>query len=206
MATLFQPDLAFEGIDAAWLLDLKTTTDEFDTSLDMQDDATLLREASTRDRIIKGNALNTKILWLAHYGQDFYYSRDSARYNHYIIVEANKTGGQRTGNLPPALARNIDFLKIVGTDIFRFKNKGEHPLEIYFSDTPTGLPTGPLHALAPAADVKKKASELGFSTTKHAPHAPQHRHRPHALRSFPGLASHRSSLSVIGHPSSLSVL
>lgn len=166
VATLFQPDLASEGIDAPWLLALKNQADALSDALDAQDDAALMREATTRDRIHKGNALHAMTMRLASYGQDYYYSRNSTKYGQYKVVETTKTGGQRTGNIGPAEVKNIDFVNAVSTDIFRFKNKGEHAFEVYFSDTTGGLPTGEVFAVDAGGDVKMKATELGYSSTK----------------------------------------
>lgn len=77
--------LASEGLTAAVISNLTTITNNFDTSIDVKEDAVKNRDIKTQDRIEKGNALYKEMVRLCNTGKSIYFTTDEAKYNDYVI-------------------------------------------------------------------------------------------------------------------------
>lgn len=99
MATLFLPLLAAKGLTQQMINDLATSTAQFDNAIDAQDDAVRLRDSNTAERAELGNLLYNKIVEVFEDGKDYWFTRNEAKYNDYVLY----TGG----GSPPVSTTNI---------------------------------------------------------------------------------------------------
>jgi len=58
---------------------------DFDTAIDVKQDAVKNRDIKTQDRIIKGNAVFKEITRLCNSGKSLFVNTDEAKYNDYVI-------------------------------------------------------------------------------------------------------------------------
>lgn len=93
MSNIFLPDLAVKGVTQAMIDALETDIKNYDKSYDDQQDAKLLRNSITYERLLLANELYALITELFDYGKDYWSSRNAARYKDYLIY--NTTSGKK---------------------------------------------------------------------------------------------------------------
>lgn len=81
-------DLASEGLNVAFLAALDGLVADFDTKIDLQNDAEEARDIATEDRIEAGNALYRTGSKFCNTGKDIWINVDEAKYNDYVIYDA----------------------------------------------------------------------------------------------------------------------
>jgi len=84
-ATFFLTRLSEEGVTAAQIADLKSTSISFEDAIENQLDAINDREIATEERTEAGNALYLKLVKLCNTGKDIWASTSEAKYNDYLI-------------------------------------------------------------------------------------------------------------------------
>lgn len=94
LATEYLPSLAEKGLTQTIIDNLNTILLSFDNSLDSKESSVEDRDESTQERIILANTLYSQIAEIFDYGKEYYYTRDEAKYNDYIIYD------NPTSNLP----------------------------------------------------------------------------------------------------------
>lgn len=94
LSTEYLPSLAEKGLTQTIIDSLNSILLTFDNSIDAKAAAIDTRDESTQKRITIANALYTQISEVFDYGKDYYYTRDEAKYNDYIIYD------NPTSNLP----------------------------------------------------------------------------------------------------------
>jgi len=87
VAETFLADLAPKGLTQAIIDALKTTNNQFDDKIDLQDDAKRQRDIATAARIRLGNNLYAKIAEVCDYGKEYWATRNEAKYNDYVIYD-----------------------------------------------------------------------------------------------------------------------
>ncbi len=162
-ATQQQAALAAQGVDAAFLLALAATIDALDQVIDAKNAAVRTRDNSTRDRVLLGNSLYGDILKISRAGKDYYYSRNEAKYNDYVLEEAS--GQQvRTGDLVPSVVVPVTFDNILAADDLRLACTGTQPIYYWFAATNAEPDAAtPLITLQPDEAVQNTASVLGWT-------------------------------------------
>ena len=100
VATAQPTQLASEGLTAAVITNLTTVTTNFDTSIDVQQDAVKNRDIKTQDRVEKGNAVYKEITRLCNTGKSIFVNTDEAKYNDYVIYNS-PFGTDETPLVPP---------------------------------------------------------------------------------------------------------
>ena len=95
VGTALQPQLASEGIDAAFLDGFTAAIEAYDNSLDAVNIAEEARDAQTEDRVEKGNTLYKEIVRVCNIGKDVFAPVSEAIYNDYVIENfvGNGTSG-----------------------------------------------------------------------------------------------------------------
>ena len=87
VATTQLADLSSEGLTGTTVTAINTMVTNFDTSIDVKEDAINNRDIKTQDRIDKGNAVYKELMRFANIGKDIWASTDQARYNDYVIYD-----------------------------------------------------------------------------------------------------------------------
>jgi hypothetical protein len=100
VATAQLTQLASEGLTAAVITNLTSITTNFDTSIDVQQEAVKNRDIKTQDRVEKGNAVYKEITRLCNTGKSIFVNTDEAKYNDYVIYNT-PTGTDETPLVPP---------------------------------------------------------------------------------------------------------
>lgn len=100
VATAQLAQLASEGLTAAVITNLTTITTNFDTAIDVQQDAVKNRDIKTQDRVEKGNAVYKEITRLCNTGKSLFVTTDEAKYNDYVIYNT-PSGNNETPPVPP---------------------------------------------------------------------------------------------------------
>ena len=141
MATQYLTELAAKGLTAGMITDLDALTDALDDAIDTQDEAIRARNVGTQERIELANGLYAKIVEVFDFGKDYWFSRNEAKYNDYIIY--NEPGGGAnppetvvTGMVAPMTTENV----ATGIDAkatIRVKNIGSIPFMVCNSAGPS---------------------------------------------------------------------
>ncbi len=79
--------LSEKGLTQEEITALKNRTQDFDHCIDTKDEAVRKRDMATAQRLMLGNELYKLITEVFDYGKDYWYSRDEAKYNDYIIYD-----------------------------------------------------------------------------------------------------------------------
>lgn len=98
----FQTALNAEGITPIWLTDYRTAIVLLDDELDNVEKAEEIRDKSAQVRIQKGNKVYREVVRLTNIGKDYFFSRDEAYYNDYVIenfIGGSKPPVTKTGNV-----------------------------------------------------------------------------------------------------------
>ena len=96
LAMQYLPQLAPKGVTPILITELDSATTILDEAIDTQDTANRMRNLATHERVEMANALYAIIVELFDFGKDYWYTRNEAKYNDYIIY--NTPGG---GATPP---------------------------------------------------------------------------------------------------------
>ena len=166
MATQYLTELTPKGVDAAMITGLDDLTTDLDDAIDEQDTAIRARNTATQERVEQANDLYANIVELFDFGKDYWYTRNEAKYNDYIIY--NVPGG---GATPPAtviegtVASNTT--EVVASELdpnatVTISNTGTVPFVICGSDTDTPDPCAEGETLNPSDEV---VYEGGSSST-----------------------------------------
>lgn len=94
VATAQLTQLASEGLTASVITNLTTITTNFDTSIDVQQEAVKNRDIKTQDRVEKGNAVYKEITRLCNTGKSIFVNTDEAKYNDYVIYNTPSGTGE----------------------------------------------------------------------------------------------------------------
>jgi hypothetical protein len=116
----YQAGLAAEGITVQWLVDYRKAVDLLDDELDNVEKAEEVRDKSAQVRIEKANKVYREVVRLTNIGKDYFFSRDEAYYNDYVIdnfIGGSKPPVTRTGNVAANNQLNVD---IAGVTIRSF--------------------------------------------------------------------------------------
>ena len=81
----YQPNLVDYGLTPEKLLAFETLTDEFEIAMGNVNDKMLERDAATKARVEKGNALYEQIVKYTEFGKRAFANTDPAKYNEYVI-------------------------------------------------------------------------------------------------------------------------
>ncbi|MCF8460512.1 MAG: hypothetical protein K9G46_07295 [Flavobacteriales bacterium] len=113
LATEHLADLAPKGVTPAVIGLLGTAVTGLDDKIDVQDTAIRTRNESTQVRVEMANVLYDIIVELFDFGKDYWYTRNEAKYNDYIIYDtpgggANPpTSSTFEGNVPAGTTVNV---------------------------------------------------------------------------------------------------
>ena len=99
MANEYMAQLQAKGLTAQMIEGLNTNCTQFDLAIATKEDAVLAREVATEHRITLANDLYTRIVRISGFGKDYWYTRNEAKYNDYIIYDT-PTGTKETA-VPP---------------------------------------------------------------------------------------------------------
>lgn len=88
MSTEYITELTPYGVTPAMLTALDALAVEFDLTIDDKEDAIRERDIATQERVKLANALYSLIAEVYDYGKTYWYTRDEAKYNDYIIYDA----------------------------------------------------------------------------------------------------------------------
>ena len=91
----YQPDLVDYGLTPEKLLAFKALTDAYEIALGNVNDKMLEREAATKDRIDKANALYEQIVKFTEFGKRAFFNSNPAKYSQYVIY------GREAGPVKP---------------------------------------------------------------------------------------------------------
>ena len=116
----FQSQLNAEGITPIFLTNYRAAIDLLDEELDNVEKAEEIRDKSAQVRIQKGNKVYREVVRLTNIGKDYFFSRDEAYYNDYVIenfVGGSKPPVTKTGNVG---GNNLLSVDIAGVTIRSF--------------------------------------------------------------------------------------
>jgi len=88
MSTVYITELTPFGVTPIMLTALDALAVEFDDAIDDKEDAVRERDISTQERVTLANELYELIVEVYDYGKTYWYTRDEAKYNDYIIYDA----------------------------------------------------------------------------------------------------------------------
>ena len=95
----YQPNLVDYGLTPEKLLAFQTLTDEFEIAMGNVNDKMLERDAATKARVEKGNALYEQIVKYTEFGKRAFANTDPAKYNEYVIYTPSAGGLKPPTNL-----------------------------------------------------------------------------------------------------------
>ena len=98
LATKYLPSLTEKGLTQTIIDNLSTILLAFDSSIDSKAAAIENRDESTQERITIANTLYSQIAEVFDYGKEYYYPRDEAKYNDYIIYDSPSSNSSE--NMP----------------------------------------------------------------------------------------------------------
>ena len=99
MANTYSAQLQAKGLTAAMIEGLNTNCTQLDLAIAAKEDAVLAREVATEHRVTLANDLYARIVRISGFGKDYWYTRNEAKYNDYIIYDT-PTGTKET-TVPP---------------------------------------------------------------------------------------------------------
>ncbi len=111
LATEHIADLASKGVTPAVIGLLGIAVTGLDEAIDAQDTAIRTRNEATQERVEMANVLYRIIVELFDFGKDYWYTRNEAKYNDYIIY--NTPGGGAT----PPVSVTVDGTVLAGSTV-----------------------------------------------------------------------------------------
>jgi len=111
MAMKYATLLAQKGLTAAMIGALDMATQLLDDAVDAQDTAIRARNEATQERVEMANVLYHIIVELFDSGKDYWYTRNEAKYNDYIIYDT--PGGGAT----PPVSVTVDGTVLAGSTV-----------------------------------------------------------------------------------------
>lgn len=84
---LHMPALTQVGLTPMLFADFTAAVDAFDNAIDDKEDAVSKRDRETQERAMISNEVYAQIIILTDYAKAYFYSRDEARYNDYVIYD-----------------------------------------------------------------------------------------------------------------------
>lgn len=88
VAEVYLPLLETKGFTQDDLDKFNDSIDEFDGLLDQKFSAERARNIATQDRVLAANAMYDMVVEICDYGKDYFYSRDTSKYEDYVIYDA----------------------------------------------------------------------------------------------------------------------
>ncbi len=168
LATADAANLATEGVTAAVLTALITTTNDFDDLIDTQITRIKERDVAVTGRINKGNELYAELVKLANTGKTHWESRDESKYNDYVINESSSSNQVATGAINGGAIVNISVTVDAATDQITITHEGTGAtgsIMAYFATMPTDGPNGYQQTITAGTPLTMQASALGFDAT-----------------------------------------
>ena len=165
-ATKYLPELTSEGVTTILIADLLAKNQQFDASLEAQEDAISERDIAVQERIALGNDLYAKVVNLAAKGKLCFLETDEARYNDYVLYassESPDTGNTVEGNVAANSVVNISATGISADTVFEIKNTGDADLKFYFAQNPTDSAGLTFILITSGQNRTTTAIELGFN-------------------------------------------
>jgi hypothetical protein len=96
-------DLAPEGLTPTVLSDFRTACEAADDAYDALEDTINDRDIATQERIELGNKIYAEVSKICNTGKTYWFDKDEAKYNDYVISPSGTTGG--SDNNPNTSAR-----------------------------------------------------------------------------------------------------
>jgi hypothetical protein len=99
MANAYTVELQAKGLTAGMIADLDTKCTQFDLAIAAKEDAVLAREVATEQRVTLANDLYARIVRICGFGKDYWFTRNEAKYNDYVIYDTPT--GTKDDSVPP---------------------------------------------------------------------------------------------------------
>lgn len=101
MAGSYISQLETKGLTPVMLETITQLATQFEAALEAKKDAELEREVATEQRITEANELYALITRVCGFGKDYWYTRNEAKYNDYVIYDT--PSGNAENNTPPVM-------------------------------------------------------------------------------------------------------
>jgi hypothetical protein len=99
MANSYTAQLLAKGLTADMIASLDSKCTQFDLAIAAKEDAVLAREVATEHRVTLANDLYARIARISGFGKDYWYTRNEAKYNDYVIYDTPT--GTKDAPVPP---------------------------------------------------------------------------------------------------------
>ena len=134
-ATEYLPQLSGRGLTQGEIDDLENTAQTFDDKIDLKDTAIKNRDIATEQRIKLSNELYKLITEVFEYGKDWWYSREEAKYNDYIIYDQVSSDKKDIITVPAGQKVSANIEDVVNETVFEIENTGKAALSFYVADS-----------------------------------------------------------------------
>ena len=134
-ATVYLPQLSGRGLTQGEIDDLENTAQTFDDKIDLKDTAIKNRDIATEQRIKLSNELYKLITEVFEYGKDWWYSREEAKYNDYIIYDQVSSDKKDIITVPAGQKVSANIENVVNETVFEIENTGKAALSFYVADS-----------------------------------------------------------------------
>lgn len=165
-ATKYLAELDSEGVKSTLIADLLAKNQQFDASLEVQEDAISDRDIAVQERIALGNNLYAKVVILAGKGKLCFLETDEARYNDYVLYPSSgtpDTSNTVEGDVAANSVVNISATVVSANTVFEIKNTGDADLKFYFAQNPTDLSGLAFILITSGQNRTTTAIELGYN-------------------------------------------
>jgi len=130
-ASDYLSELSAKGLSQEEITQLNDVLLTFDDKIDTKNEAVRERDIAAEQRAELGNELYKLITEVFDYGKDYFYSRDEAKYNDYIIYD-HAGGGKKPEIKIPAGSRASLFEDPIDEEaVFEIENTGPVPLILF---------------------------------------------------------------------------
>ena len=124
------------------------------------------RDAKSRDRVLAGNTLYSKLIEICKIGRQLYENTDESKYNDYIINPSHADDTEVVTGSPAPNAIHIPTVSFsAGSNRIVFENKGGDSLIIYFAAEVDDEPGVLAQTVAAGGTWEGTAEDLGWNAT-----------------------------------------
>lgn len=134
-ATADLSELSAKGLTQDEITELSNLMQTFDDIIDAKDQAIRERDIATEQRIEEGNDLYKLISEVFDYGKNYWYSREEAKYNDYIIYDRVSNHKKDIIRVPSGQKVSANIENVVNETVFEIENTGKAALSFYVADS-----------------------------------------------------------------------
>ena len=163
-ATGYLPELAPKGLTEAEITELTNKAESFDDIIDAKDEAVRIRDIATEERVGLSNELYKLISEVFDYGKNYWYTREEAKYNDYIIYDTPNGTTKPTikvaaGTIVTLIEEGVEILTV-----FEIENTGNAQISFYVADNADAQMPDNAETLEPKETRILKAENISDGT------------------------------------------